>query len=159
VTNRPQRGAWSRADDPPRCQPPGGCSRRGGGKDARVWARNAARCPLRSRGFRAAGNRRQDAPSAEGASRRVIRLRSVTRSTRGPAGANLAGGSMRRVTARCPYHRRGPSGQARCLSEAKIPCREEQDGPGWRPPSRAVRDEGVPAGAGVSESSPILQNY
>ena len=35
VTNRPQRGAWSRADDPPRCQPPGGPSRRGVGKDAK----------------------------------------------------------------------------------------------------------------------------
>ena len=41
----------------------------------------------RSGGFRDAGNRPQDAPSAEGASRRVIRLRPVTRSTRGPPGA------------------------------------------------------------------------
>jgi hypothetical protein len=35
VASLPQSGGWSRADTPPRCQPTGGWSRRGVGKDAK----------------------------------------------------------------------------------------------------------------------------
>ena len=112
----------------------------------------------RSGGFRAARNRRQDAPSAEGESRsgsclrqgrggRRMRTREVGLSRR-----------LRRRTGICPegtsVRRHWPLWPGKV---SKIPFREEQDGPGWRPPSRAVRDEGVPAGAGATERSPILR--
>ena len=114
----------------------------------------------RSGGFRAAGNRPQDAPSAEGESRsgsclrqgrggRRMRTRKVGLSRR-----------LRRRTGICPegtsVRRHWPLWPGKVSRRSRDPFTRRAGCPGWRPPIRAVRDEGVPAGAGGERKPPIL---